>query len=85
MALEQYTITVKTEIDYDTLFRALSETMRTYGYGTHATVERALRHRGVRDGVTETAADEPRDPILPAADDLPRAADPGGAGDSDGR
>ncbi len=31
--------------------------------------------KGVGDGVTKAAADEQRDSILPAADDLPRAAD----------
>lgn len=85
MALETYTITLKPEIDPEVLRLAVRETFRGYGYWAYDTVERALRHRGVRDGVTEAAADESIDPILPAADDLPRAADPGGGSPDGGR
>ena len=85
MALETYTITLKPEINYPALYRAMRETLGKYGYGVYDTVERALRHRGVGDGVTEATADESIDPILPAADDLPRAADPGEGAPDGGR
>jgi hypothetical protein len=70
------TIDATPRIDTEVLSRAMHDVLRRNGIGEYATVEEALRHRAVGcDTCTKAAADEQRDSILPAADDLPRAAD----------